>query len=236
MALAGNLLPDPLPEYTLKTIEDQNWERAWMQDFKPIRCGERLWICPSWTPPPDNKAINLMLDPGLAFGTGTHPTTALCLQWLDANPPTGETVIDYGCGSGILGLAALLLGATKVIGVDIDPQALQATRDNCEKNHIALSQFPVCQPEQFPQCLDSSVSGGKVDGILANILAQPLTELVKTLADLVSPGGWIVLSGILEEQAELIATIYSPWFTLSEPKTLNGWVCISGQRNNMSTS
>ena len=146
-------------------VEDQVWERAWMDSFQPLRCGERLWICPSWQAPPDPDAVNLLLDPGLAFGTGTHPTTALCLQWLDREALTGRTVLDYGCGSGILAIAALLLGADTAVAVDNDPQALIATRDNAERNGIDPARLQTLLPEQLPD-------DARFDIIVANILAS----------------------------------------------------------------
>lgn len=225
MSLATAWLPETLPPHRFERLEDQAWERAWMDDFKPIRFGERLWICPSWAEAPDPDAINILLDPGLAFGTGTHPTTALCLEWLDGHAPVGSTVIDYGCGSGILGIAALLLGAEQAIGVDTDPQALSATLDNCSKNGVGADRFPVYLPDDF-----HALHGRPVDAVLANILAGPLTALAPTLAALVRPGGNLVLSGILRDQAEDVLAAYAPWFEMDEPASREDWVRLSGRR------
>ena len=169
IALAERRFGNPLPEYVWELLEDKDWEREWMTHYQAIRCGERLWICPSWQQPPEPDKINLMLDPGLAFGTGTHPTTFLCMQWIDQQDFTGLDVIDYGCGSGILGIATLLLGATKAIGVDIDPQALRATVENAKRNQLPADAMPVYLPSRCPAT--------QVDIMLANILAGPLAEL-----------------------------------------------------------
>ncbi|HAS21637.1 MAG TPA: 50S ribosomal protein L11 methyltransferase, partial [Idiomarina loihiensis] len=161
------------------------WEREWMDNFHPIQFGENLWICPSWREIPKPEAVNILLDPGMAFGTGTHPTTAMCLRWIDANPPTGKTVVDFGCGSGILGIAALLFKAEHVVGIDIDQQALIATKDNAERNKVG-DKFSLYLPSQQPET--------QVDLVLANVLAGPLRELADTILGFVSPGGQLVLS------------------------------------------
>jgi len=184
-----------------------------------------LWICPSWAEPPDPNGIILALDPGLAFGTGTHPTTALCLEWLDSQPLQNCVVIDYGCGSGILGIAALLLGARRVIAVDNDPQALLATRDNAERNRIAPEQLITYLPEQLPPDCRAEV-------VVANILAGPLQSLAPLLTNLTLPGGRLALSGILAEQAEAVATAYRSNFDL-QPFTLRQeWTRIDGVKTN----
>lgn len=211
-----------LPDYHLEILEDQDWERTWMDNFHPMCFGKRLWIIPSWTEAPNPNAINLLLDPGLAFGTGTHPTTALCLEWLDEFMQEGFEVIDFGCGSGILAVAALMLGAKKVIGVDIDPQALQASRENAKRNQISDKLFPLYLPDDMPKATS--------DIVLANILAGPLVELVTTIINLVKPKGWICLSGILENQAEMIRKAYEPYFNLQKTVIKDGWVRIVGQR------
>ena len=212
-----------LDNIEVELLEDREWERAWMDDFKPERFGQRLWICPSWQEPPEPEAVNITLDPGLAFGSGTHPTTRLCLQWLDGADVTGETVVDYGCGSGILGLAALKLGARHVVGVDNDPQALDASRDNTRRNGIDDDALDLYLPDDQPD--------GQCDLMLANILAQPLLELGEFLAHQVRPGGRIVLSGILATQADTISDHYAQWFTMQSPAEHEGWVCLSGTRH-----
>jgi ribosomal protein L11 methyltransferase len=213
----------PLPVWRSEQIEDQAWERAWMADFQPMRFGKRLWICPSWAEPPDPSGIILALDPGLAFGTGTHPTTALCLEWLDSQPLQDCTVIDYGCGSGILGIAALLLGARRVIAIDNDPQALLATRDNGERNGIAAERLIVYLPEELPADCRAEV-------VVANILAGPLQSLAPLLTRLTLPGGRLALSGILAEQAEAVAAAYRSNFDLQPIAQRQEWVRIDGSK------
>ncbi|MEX2365651.1 MAG: 50S ribosomal protein L11 methyltransferase [Pseudohongiellaceae bacterium] len=227
--LQAAFMPASLPPVQITVLEDQNWQRSWMDNFKPMQFGKRLWICPSWCEVQDKEAVNLMLDPGLAFGTGTHPTTALCLQWLDGCPLQGQTLVDYGCGSGILGMAALLLGARAVLGVDNDPQALVSTRENCRKNRVSADQFEVFPPEDF-----AIRTGGSrftpVDGVMANILAEPLIRLSEEIAQLVKPGGWLLLSGILEKQASQVSAAYAPWFDVASPLSLEGWIRITAIR------
>ncbi|UTW09405.1 50S ribosomal protein L11 methyltransferase [Pseudomonas benzenivorans] len=211
-----------LPEYQLERIEDQDWERSWMDNFQPMRFGRRLWIVPSWHAAPEPQAVNLLLDPGLAFGTGTHPTTALCLEWLDAQALDGCTVLDFGCGSGILAIAALLLGAPQAVGTDIDPQALEASRDNAGRNGIAAERFALYLPADLPP--------QPVEVVVANILAGPLVSLAPQIASLVKPGGRLALSGILAEQAEEVRAAYSDSFALDPTASKDGWVRISGVR------
>lgn len=206
----------------IEKLEDQDWERAWMNDFTAMQFGENLWICPSWQTPPQPDAVNIMLDPGLAFGSGTHATTSLCLQWLEQAQLQNKSVIDYGCGSGVLAIASVLLGAQQAIGVDNDPQAIIATLDNSKRNNLNQEQIQAFLPEQHPD--------EKVDILLANILCAPLLELAQLLAALVKENGHIVLSGILEEQSKLIEDCYSPWFELNPPAVENGWVRIDGRR------
>lgn len=203
-------------------VEDKDWEREWMQHYQPIQCGERLWICPSWLAPPDPDAVNLLLDPGLAFGTGTHPTTFLCLSWLAEQEVRDLSVIDYGCGSGILGIASLLLGARQVVGVDIDPQALLATRDNVQRNGLDPAQFPVFFPQRAP--------AQPVDLLLANILAGPLVELAPTLLALLKPGGRLCLSGVLASQAETVQQAYRGAIDFAPIRQKDEWVCMTGVR------
>lgn len=216
------LRPLPAPAMQVNHLGDREWQRAWMDDFKPRRFGQRLWVCPSWHDIPDPSAANLLLDPGLAFGTGTHPTTALCLEWLDANPPIGESLIDYGCGSGILGIAALLLGAANVHGVDNDRQALSASRENCRKNGI--------EPDRFTVGLPGDPGPETVDGVMANILAKPLIDLAEPISRLIRPGGWLMLSGILEKQAEDVMTAYRPWCRFQSTDRREEWVRLNAVR------
>ena len=212
---------DSLPTYRWEILEDKDWEREWMDNFHPMRFGQRLWICPSWRQPPDADAANLMLDPGLAFGTGTHPTTALCLEWLDSCDLQNKTVIDYGCGSGILGIAALLLGAKHVIAIDNDPQALIATQDNALRNQIDAERIHTYLPDQAP-------SDVQADIVVANILAGPLTELAPLISQLVAPGGHLALSGIISNQAPALLDCYQQWFTMQAPSLQQDWARLSG--------
>lgn len=205
-AALAELLGEAARELPWEHLEDRAWEREWLQYFAPLRFGERFWVCPSGTESPDPNAIVMHLDPGLAFGTGTHQTTALCLEWLATHEIAGRDVIDYGCGSGILGVAALLLGAASVRAVDIDPQALTATRDNAARNRIDPAQLVVGEPALLERAAPAGL-------LLANILAGPLIELAPRLAALVSPGGHAVLSGVLQTQAEAVRAAYLPWFT-----------------------
>lgn len=214
--LAEKRFGNPFPEYSWELLEDKDWEREWMTHYHAICCGERLWICPSWQEPPEPEKVNLMLDPGLAFGTGTHPTTFLCMQWIDQQDFTGLDVIDYGCGSGILGIATLLLGAKKVIGIDIDPQALLATAENAKRNSLANDAMPVYLPDHCPKA--------QADVILANILAGPLAELAPKLSEMTKPGGRICLSGILFSQVRTLINAYEKWFSFDPVEEKEGWV------------
>lgn len=221
-----NKLGDQAPEkFQINPVEDKDWERAWMDNFKPIQFGKSLWICPSWHTPEDPSATNIMLDPGLAFGTGTHPTTALCLQWLDSHPPQDKEVVDYGCGSGILAIAAALLGANKVDAVDHDPQAILATHDNADKNKVN-EQIHAMLPRQF----EEQDNENQTDLLLANILCNPILELAPKFSNMVKSGGQIVLSGILAEQADQVIQRYDEWFDLRPPSTQEDWVRIDGTR------
>jgi ribosomal protein L11 methyltransferase len=208
--------------YKLEQLEDKDWEREWMDNFHPMKFGERLWICPSWREVPDPEAVNVMLDPGLAFGTGTHPTTALCLTWLDGLDLVGKTVVDFGCGSGILSLAALKLGAKKVIGIDIDPQALQASKANAERNGVE-DRLALFLPKDQPTL--------KADVVVANILAGPLRELAPTIIEFVAPNGHLALSGVLEEQASELQNIYGQWCEMDTIAVQEEWVRLSGKKN-----
>ncbi|MET0533699.1 MAG: 50S ribosomal protein L11 methyltransferase [Steroidobacter sp.] len=221
----GSELSPPLDDARFEKLADRAWEREWLKDFKPMRFGNRLWICPGGQRPSaellDSSAVLIELDPGLAFGTGTHPTTALCLEWLDNAPVTGKRAIDYGCGSGILAIAAAKLGAAAVSAVDIDPQALLATRDNAERNNVAALITPQ---------LVEAASLAPAEILLANILAGPLESLAPTFATLVRTGGQLVLSGILREQAEAVATRYAPWFDIAPAVVRDDWARLDGVR------
>ena len=217
--LLGSLFPDL--SFYVNLVKDEDWERVWMNDFKPQQFGERLWVCPSWIAPPEPDAVNLILDPGLAFGTGTHPTTSLCLRWLDQAMLTDKTLIDYGCGSGILALAAIKLGASLVYAVDIDPQALQATRNNAEPNEIPAAQLII----DYPQCLVNPV-----DVLIANILLNPLLALRPDFHALIRENGSLVVSGILTEQAPALIEAWKPWFQHQQTAEADGWALLAFRR------
>ncbi|WNO60156.1 50S ribosomal protein L11 methyltransferase [Rheinheimera sp. MMS21-TC3] len=205
-------------EYKLEQLEDKDWEREWMDNFHPIKFGNRLWVCPSWRDIPDPSAVNVMLDPGLAFGTGTHPTTALCMQWLDQVIQPDQTVVDFGCGSGILGIAALKLGAKRVIGIDIDPQAIEASTNNAKRNNVA-GQIELYLPKDQPSLT--------ADVVVANILAGPLAELKTVISGYVKPGGLLALSGILTSQAQSVIAAYADEFTFNPITEQEEWVCLT---------
>ena len=207
--------------YVLDPLEDKDWEREWMDNFHAMRFGERLWVCPSWREIPEPDAVNVMLDPGLAFGTGTHATTALCLRWLDSLSLSGAKVLDFGCGSGILGIAALNLGAADMLGIDIDPQALQATEANAQRNGVA-DKLTLALPKDDPQYL--------ADIVCANILAAPLRELREVISGYCKQGGQIILSGILVEQAAEIADLYRADFSINDIVVEGDWASISGTK------
>lgn len=210
----------------VEILEDKDWEREWIRHYQPMRFGRRLWVCPSWLEPPEPGAVNLLLDPGLAFGTGTHPTTALCLTELDSLELAGSKVVDYGCGSGILAVAALKLGAREALGVDNDPQALDASRDNASRNGIADSDFTVVLPghETIARWQDQA------DLVVANILAGPLAALSEELLGLLRPGGTLLLSGLLDTQAEALIAHYQPVMQLVIAGEKEGWVCLRGEK------
>lgn len=205
----------------LNPLEDRDWTRAWMDNFKPMKFGKQLWICPGEYSPPQPEAINLILDPGLAFGTGTHPTTAMCLTWLANHPPHHIDVVDYGCGSGVLAIAACLLGANLCLAIDNDPQALTATHDNAVKNSVT---------KKVEVYLPGQILIKPVPLVIANILAGPLIELEPKFADLVLPGGGIVLSGILVEQADSILEAYTKHFDVKIHDQMEEWICITGEK------
>lgn len=213
------ILGDHIPMAAVR-LQDKNWIRAWMDQFKPLKFGRRLWICPSWMQVHEPNSVVVMLDPGLAFGTGTHPTTALCLGWLDSLNLEGKRVLDYGCGSGILGIAALKLGALEVTGIDIDEQALLASRENARRNGVEGK-------------LRLLMGGGKLDFspsdiTVANILAGPLAQLEPAIAELTASGGLLALSGILDEQADEVIAAYKRDFDIKMEKTLDGWALLTG--------
>jgi ribosomal protein L11 methyltransferase len=209
----------------VERVEDRVWERVWLDEFVPTRFGRRLWVCPRGQFPDPVEAgtdsVILALDPGLAFGTGHHATTALCLEWLDAAQLTGKTLVDYGCGSGILAIAALLLGAARAVAVDHDPQALEATRDNALENGVA---------DRLQVLSSNGLSPMQADFLVANILAGPLVELAPRLTNLVAPGGALALSGILQDQTEQVAAAYAEGFDLEPPRTREDWTLIAGRR------
>ena len=209
----------------VEILEDKDWEREWMQHYHPMQFGKRLWVCPSWLQPPQPDAVNLLLDPGLAFGTGTHPTTELCLRELDSMDLVGITAVDYGCGSGILAIAALKLGASHVLGVDNDPQALAASLDNAQRNDLAEHSLPVALPED----VDQTAWRQRADVVIANILAGPLAELSETLLQLLKPGGTLLLSGLLHTQAEQLCQHYAGRIELRIAGEKDGWVCLRGE-------
>jgi ribosomal protein L11 methyltransferase len=208
---------DDLPDFELNEIAEQNWVQLTQAQFDPIRINDRLWIVPSWHESPDPSAINLALDPGMAFGTGSHPTTALCLQWLCDTVKGGETLLDYGCGSGILAIAALRLGVGTALGVDIDDKALESAAYNAERNHVSLPLRHSGKPldEQF-------------DLVVANILTNPLCVLAPLLSSRVRPGGRLALSGVLETQADQVIAAYSPHIQLRIGAIHEGWCRLEG--------
>lgn len=212
-----------IENFHLHHLEDQDWQRLCLESFKPMQFGKRVWICPSWHTPPEPQAVNIVLDPGLAFGTGTHPTTALCLEWLDQHINGDEEwIIDYGCGSGILAIAALKLGVKHAFAIDHDPEALKATQENGLRNGLSEERLTTALPEHLKI--------RQVDVVVANILANPLINLAPTLAELVKPNGQIILSGVLIEQAVAVKEAYQPWFDMQSPSSLGEWVRLSGTK------
>ena len=205
------------------SLADKDWEREWLQHYQPMLFGDRLWVCPSDHTINDNAAIKLILDPGLAFGTGTHPTTALCLEWLATHDLKGCTVIDYGCGSGILAIAALKLGARHALAIDTDPQAITATHMNAERNAITETELLAQRPNQ--------VDPLPCDVMIANILANPLISLADKLARLTKPNGHLILSGLLSEQVDAVMAAYAPHFSFAEPQYQEDWACLSARKH-----
>jgi len=213
------------PSYTLRNVAEQDWVRLTQSQFEPIHIGKNIWVVPSWHDVPDPNGLVLELDPGLAFGTGSHPTTRLCMEWLEAHPPKGATVLDYGCGSGILAMVASKLSAGKVYGVDIDPQAIESARYNSERNRCKIAYF---LPEEFTATSPTETFGV----VVANILSSPLKLMAPMLSSRVAPGGFLVLSGILARQADEVAAAYAPFIALSVWAEHDGWVALSGQMLN----
>ena len=206
-----------VPAWTVEEVAEQNWVQLTQSQFDPIRVSERLWIVPSWHETPDPAAVNLILDPGMAFGTGSHPTTRLCLEWLERNVSQGCRLLDYGCGSGILAIAAARLGAGSVAGVDIDPQAVEAARANAERNGVTALFADSAQPV-----------AGEYDLVVANILSNPLRVLAPAICAHVRSGGRLALSGILREQADEIIAIYAQWLPMQVADVREDWVCLAG--------
>ncbi|MCA8297211.1 50S ribosomal protein L11 methyltransferase [Burkholderia sp. AU30198] len=207
------------PAFTVREVEEQDWVRLTQSQFEPIPIGERIWVVPSWHDAPDPDALILELDPGLAFGTGSHPTTRLCMEWLEQSVKPGQSVLDYGCGSGILAILAKKCGANPVIGIDIDPQAVESARQNSERNHAEVTYG---LPDACPD--------GEFDIVVANILSNPLKLMASMLASKVKPGGRIALSGVLARQADEVAAVYAHYVDISVWREHEGWVCLAGTR------
>ena len=215
--------------FTLRPVADQDWVRLTQSQFEPIHIGKNIWVVPSWHDAPDPSALVLELDPGLAFGTGSHPTTRLCMEWLEANPPAGLSVLDYGCGSGILAMVAKKLGAEKVVGIDIDPQAIESAIFNTERNHCEVAYY-------LPDDFAASRQAHAFDVVVANILANPLKLMAPMLAGRIKPGGRLVLSGVLATQVEEVAAAYAPFLTLTVWAEHEGWVALAGQLSHLAES
>jgi ribosomal protein L11 methyltransferase len=213
------------PLYTTREVADQDWVRLTQSQFDPIHIGKNIWVVPSWHEAPDPDALILELDPGLAFGTGSHPTTRLCMEWLEANAPAGVSVLDYGCGSGILAMVAKKLGATQVAGVDIDPQAIESARDNSLRNHCDIDYY-------LPDAYESRANAAPYNVVVANILSGPLKIMAPMLTAQIAAGGTLVLSGILERQADEVIAAYAPYIKLAVWAERDGWIALSGKRDN----
>ncbi|KRB90501.1 50S ribosomal protein L11 methyltransferase [Noviherbaspirillum sp. Root189] len=212
----------PVPQFTLRPVAEQDWVRLTQSQFDPIHIGKNIWVVPSWHDAPDPNGLVLELDPGLAFGTGSHPTTRLCMEWLEAHPPQGSTVLDYGCGSGILAMVAKKLGAAEVVGVDIDPQAIESARYNSERNHCDIDYYV---PEEFAGAAHPQTYGV----VVANILSSPLKLMAPMLSSRVAPAGMLVLSGILTRQSDEVAAAYAPFIKMAVWAEHDGWVVLAGQ-------
>jgi ribosomal protein L11 methyltransferase len=211
------------PAYTTRAVADADWVRLTQSQFEPIHIGKNIWVVPSWHEAPDPDGLILEVDPGLAFGTGSHPTTRLCMEWLEAHPAPGRSVLDYGCGSGILAMVARKLGAADVAGVDIDPQAIESARLNAERNHCAIDFYV---PDDF---VASARGASKFDIVVANILSSPLKLMAPMLSGRVAPGGALILSGVLARQAEEVAAAYAPFIQLGVWAEHDGWVALHGR-------
>jgi len=222
-AAAASIGLSAVPSFTLRSVADQDWVRLTQSQFEPIHIGKNIWVVPSWHEAPDPQALILELDPGLAFGTGSHPTTRLCMEWLEAHAPSGLSVLDYGCGSGILAMVAKKLGAARVLGVDIDPQAITSARDNSLRNQCEIDYY-------LPEAFEAGQQGAQFDVVVANILSGPLKLMAAMLASRVASGGCLVLSGVLERQADEVAAAYAPFIKLSVWAERDGWVALSGSK------
>ncbi len=219
--LSSELRIDHLPDLQTEYLEDRDWTRAWIDNFRPMQFGKNIWVCPNGFDFPNPSAVNISIDPGQAFGTGTHPTTALCLEWIDRADLRGLEVVDYGCGSGILSIAAGKVGARHVWATDNDPDALSVADENIRKNCVES-----CVTVLPPEILNIS----KADVIIANILLKPLISLAPKFAGIICPGGRVVLSGLLEEQVDDIVKAYSTWFDMTTPVIRNNWALVEGKR------
>ena len=215
-----------VPAFTTRAVADEDWVRLTQSQFAPIHIGKNIWVVPSWHEAPDPDGLILELDPGLAFGTGSHPTTRLCMEWLEANPAPGKSVLDYGCGSGILAMVAKKMGAGDVAGVDIDPQAIESARDNAARNHCAIDYY---LPDSFAASAKPQHATGKFDIVVANILSSPLKLMAPMLSGRVAPGGALILSGVLARQAEEVAEAYAPFIKLGVWAEQDGWVALHGR-------
>ncbi|KDB10357.1 Ribosomal protein L11 methyltransferase [Burkholderia sp. lig30] len=218
-AAANDIGLGEAPSFDVREVEEQDWVRLTQSQFEPIPIGERIWVVPSWHDAPDPDALVLELDPGLAFGTGSHPTTRLCMEWLEQSVKPGQSVLDYGCGSGILAILAKKCGANPVVGIDIDPQAVESARQNSERNHADVTYG---LPDDCP--------AGEFDIVVANILSNPLKLMASMLTSKVRPGGRIALSGVLARQADEVAAVYAPYVDISVWREHEGWVCLAGTR------
>ena len=224
-AAAAIGLPEA-PAFAVRDVSDQDWVRLTQSQFAPIHIGKNIWVVPSWHEAPDPDALILELDPGLAFGTGSHPTTRLCMEWLEAHPAAGNSVLDYGCGSGILAMVAKKLGAGDVAGVDIDPQAIESARENAARNNCEIDYY---LPDDFAVSAKAQHASGRFDTVVANILSSPLKLMAPMLAGRVAPGGALILSGVLARQAEEVAAAYAPFIKLGVWAEQDGWVALHGR-------